>query len=110
MLQVVAEVLVFGHVRVEQTGEEVDLAVRHEHSQLGRDEPLAAGLAFVDHLVGGKGFDFPVQTAGVFQVVDQPMVDVDHRGCLRNGQAQCLGLGVAPIPDLLGHRVGHCDQ
>ena len=47
-LEVVGQVRILGQVGLEQLRVQVDLAVRHHHGQLGRDQPLMCRLALRD--------------------------------------------------------------
>ena len=82
-LEVVTEVVVLGQVRVEQAREEPDLAVRHHHRQLGRDEPLMVDFAVVDRILAGKELDLAVEPRVLLEMADQTGMYIDHRRRLR---------------------------
>ena len=110
-LEVVLEVWIVGEIGVEQLLEQVDLAVRDQRRQLGRQQtstlgPCARSIAFSL----GRNSSSRFSPAVLLERPDQPRVDVDHRDRLRAREAQRLRLRVAAVQHLVGDRVGHLDQ
>ena len=89
---------------------EVDLAVGHQHGQLGRDQPMVGRLALVDRIVGGQELELALQAGVLLQVPDQARVHVDHLRSLGQRETDRLRLRVASVQDLIAHRVGHLVQ
>ena len=109
-LEVAQQVGVFGQVGVEQLLEQVDLAVRDQGRQLGRDQAQVGRLALGDRPVARERLELAIEPGVLLELRDQTRVHVDHLGRLGEREAHRLGLRVAGVQDPLGDRVGHLHQ
>ena len=89
---------------------ELDLRVREQDAQLGRDEAARGRAALGEHLVCGKRLQRAAEPAGLLQVLDQAGVNADHRGRLRAREAEGLRLAVVVPQDEVGDVVGHGEE
>ena len=109
-LELVREVGILGHVRVEQLRVQEHLRVGEQHRQLRPRQaaPLAGALG--DLLVVGQRLEPAVELRVLLERADEALVDVEHRGRLRLGHRERLALLVVVLQDEVGDRLGHVDE
>ena len=109
-LQIRCQIRIVGQIGVQQQSVQVDLAVRHQDRDLGRDQPPSVRSALRERRLRRQELELAIEPRGPLQVRDHPGVDVAHRDRLGQRDRHRLRLRVAPVDDLLGDRVGHRRQ